>query len=82
MPILALLIFLSLIAIYITIAAAILYHIKKFEIDPRTATRAAIIFIGVSLFLLIAAGIIFLNIPWNDILPEVMPFFPRLPHAF
>jgi len=82
MFIFALLIFLSLIVIYGTVAAAILYHIKKFEIDRRTATHAIILFIGVSFFLIIAAGIIFFNVPWDDILPETIPFLPRLPYAF
>ena len=82
MFILAFLIFFSLIAIYGTIAAAILYHIKKFEIDQPTATHATILFVGVSSILLVAAGVIFFTLPWSNILPETMPILRNLPYAF
>lgn len=64
---LILLVFISLVGIYLALSAAILYHLWKFDIDPKTTKRASVVFVMVSLVLLASTAFVFFRTPWEEL---------------
>ncbi len=62
-----LLFLLSLLGIYATFAVAVLYHLWKFDLDPKTAKMASVVFILVSSPLIAAILFVFFRTPWETI---------------
>ncbi len=65
---LALIAFFSLIAMYIALAITIVYHVKKFDVDDKTAKRAILLFSSISFLLIVFATFVFFNISWETLL--------------
>lgn len=63
---------------YAALAAALLFHLKRYNIDANSTKKISALFISVSTALAIFATIAFFNVPWdkldiNEILGNFIP---------
>jgi len=68
MPIFALFLFLLFVLLFSVFAAGVVYHLKRFEIEPDKANKMVFLYLGVSFFLLFLLSVAFLTMPWSEFL--------------
>ena len=54
-------------AIYAALSVALMFHLKRYNIDQRSTKKISALFISVSLILAFFTTVAFFSVPWNSL---------------